>query len=324
LESARVKVHTSRTAAFAAEQQTWQAEDVARGVGHLGSTLAGYAKMRPPANIDREQPRTRPWSRVRLFVVDVNFLPILLTISLLNLVLRRVLTLEFPGPEILVSYIGDVKLFQQKSRSGKGPLAGLGEPPRVTLRRRMVQALVQMATANYHKWYVFTHSQGTVLAFNGLMETADALPNYLDKAHWGAAKAAIGGQATTPLSDEAAGNMMPTRPAWLAPDDIIDRRALFARLAGFMTDGSPLDKFAVLWPAIVPLNNDETVFQGDFEWINVYDATEPVADRLRYFGPQSSSDLAPQNVSYKADGVHLLSRNRGKTPGNTGQDDSKW
>ncbi len=29
LESARVEVHTSSTAAFAAEQQTWQAEDVA-------------------------------------------------------------------------------------------------------------------------------------------------------------------------------------------------------------------------------------------------------------------------------------------------------
>ncbi len=351
--TARVEVRTSPTAAFAAEQQTWQAEGVAPvmvevtdddGVvtelhfhevwwadldepatlwvrikfwmwglsmwslrGHLESSRTGYAEMRPPANIDRKRPRIRLWSRVRLFVVGMIILLILLTISLLNLVLRRVLNLNIPGPEILVDYIGDVKLFQQKSRSGKGPLAGLGEPPRVTLRRRMVQALVHMAMADYERWYVFAHSQGTVLAFNGLMETGNTLPNYLDEAHWTAAKDEIGGRAPTRLSDEDAGDMMPTRPAWLARDDIIDRQKLFAGLAGFMTYGSPLHKFAVLWPAIVPLKNDETVFRDDFEWINVYDATDPVADRLQYFGPESPSGPAPQNVSYKAGGVHLLS-----------------
>ena len=156
--------------------------------GHLKSSRTGYAEMRPPANIDRKRPRIPLWSRVRLFVVGMIILLILLTISLLNLVLRRVLNLSIPGPEILVDYIGDVKLFQQKSRSGKGPLAGLGEPPRVTLRRRMVQALVHMATADYDRWYVLAHSQGTVLAFNGLMETGNTLPNYLDEAHWKAAK----------------------------------------------------------------------------------------------------------------------------------------
>lgn len=351
--TARVEVHSSATAAFAAEQQTWQAEDVAPVMvevtdaegsvtelhfhevwwadldepatlwvrikfwmwglsmwslrGHLKSSRTGYAEMRPPANIDRKRPRIRLWSRVRLFVVGMIILLILLTISLFNLVLRRVLNLSIPGPEILVDYIGDVKLFQQKSRSGKGPLAGLGEPPRVTLRRRMVQALVHMATADYDRWYVLAHSQGTVLAFNGLMETGNTLPNYLDEAHWKAAKDEIGGTAPTRLSDEDAGDMMPTRPAWLAPDDIIDRQKLFAKLAGFMTYGSPLHKFAVLWPAIVPLNNDETVFRDDFEWINVYDATDPVADRLDNFGPESPSGPAPLNVSYKAGGVHLLS-----------------
>ncbi len=167
--TARVEVRTSPTAAFAAEQQTWQAEGVAPvmvevtdddGVvtelhfhevwwadldepatlwvrikfwmwglsmwslrGHLESSRTGYAEMRPPANIDRKRPRIRLWSRVRLFVVGMIILLILLTISLLNLVLRRVLNLNIPGPEILVDYIGDVKLFQQKSRSGKGPLA---------------------------------------------------------------------------------------------------------------------------------------------------------------------------------------------------------
>ena len=217
--------------------------------------------------------------------------------------LRRVFTISIPGPEVLVNYIGDVKLFQQKNRIGKGPLAGLGERPRVTLRRRMVRALVQMGTANYDRWYVLAHSQGSVLALNGLMETQEALPNYLNRAQWDVARAAsIDRRSSTPLSEQEAGEMMPFRPAWLEPDDVIDRRVLFAKLAGFLTYGSPLDKFAVLWPAIVPLNRDSEVFRSDFEWINVYDATDPVADALKYFDQPT-----PRNISYKASGIHLWS-----------------
>jgi len=353
--SVRVVVHSSRTAAYAAEQEIWNAEDGAPVTvevtdtagavtelhfhevwwadldepatlpvrirfwlwglsmwslrGYLKPKLSGYGrnKMRPPSDADGTQPTIGFFGRVRLFVVGMIFLLILLTISLLNLLTRRVLSVGLPGPEILVNYVGDVKLYQQKGRSGKGPLAGLGERPRVTLRRRMVRALVQMATEDHDRWYLLAHSQGTVLAFNGLMETADSLPNYLDKAQWDAAKAKIGGTASTPLSPQEEADMMPGRPAWLRPDEIIDRSALFAKLAGFMTYGSPLDKFAVLWPVIVPMNGNETVFRNDFEWINVYDATDPVSSSLKHFHPKANQRLAPKNISYKARGLHLWS-----------------
>ena len=50
----------------------------------------------------------------------MSFLLILLTVSLANLVLRRFPTLDVPRPDILVDDIGDLKLFQQKKRIGKG------------------------------------------------------------------------------------------------------------------------------------------------------------------------------------------------------------
>ena len=347
-ERVRVAVHGSRTAAYAAEQQTWEADeaapvfievtDKANAVTELHFhevwwadldepatfwvrlrfwlwglsmwSLRAYAqnrqpgyernRMRLPADGKGTSVGISCSGRLRLFAVGMIFLLILLTVSLLNLLARRLLGVELPGPEVLVNYVGDVKLYQQEGRSGKGPLVGLGDWPRVTLRRRMVRALVQMAGEGYDRWYVLAHSQGTVLAFNGLMETADSLPNYLDRAQWDSARQNDFAGTAPPLTDDEAKKMMPRRPAWLDPSDTIDRGALFEKLHGFMTYGSPLDKFAALWPAIVPMNGDESVFRPDFEWINVHDPTDPVADALEYFRPV-------KNLSYKAAGVHLWS-----------------
>jgi hypothetical protein len=48
----------------------------------------------------------------------------------------------------------------------------------------MVRALVDVATANYDRWYILAHSLGTVVAFNGLMTHAHSFPNYLDERRW--------------------------------------------------------------------------------------------------------------------------------------------
>ena len=47
---------------------------------------------------------------------------------------------------------------------------------------------------------------------------------------------------------------MPRRPGWLAPTDIAYRSVIFKHLAGILTYGSPLEKFAGLWPALVPIS----------------------------------------------------------------------
>jgi hypothetical protein len=82
-----------------------------------------------------------------------------------------------------------------------------------------------------------------------------------------------------------------------------------------LTYGSPLDKFAAIWPARVPINKkDEGLSEhnGDkTEWINVYDPTDPVAAQLDAFArPQDAISkilLEPTNFAYAAHSVLLLS-----------------
>lgn len=102
---------------------------------------------------------------------------------------------------------------------------------------------------------------------------------------------------------------------------MINRALLFKRLRGFFTYGSPLDKFAYLWPRNVPLNPEErAVFSNDFEWINVYDDTDPVGGHLDH-APYPELDatsetrrdapaVIPENLAYRACPVLLFSHIR--------------
>ncbi len=297
--------------------------------------LPGSERMDWPNNGQKNQTTISGWARVhlRLFWVSLVILLTLPVLSLLNFVLRGLLAFNIPRPDILAQFIGDVKLFQQEKRIGKGPLQDLGLPPRVTLRRRMIRGLVEMALRRYHRWYILAHSQGTVLAFNGIMETAQSLPNYLTTDLWRRCIAkslrrdSLIREAQTDqekLTDEEKRKMQPSFPSWRDKDYILDRRELFKNLRGLLTYGSPLSKFAALWPAIVPLNRDKYVFHKDFQWLNVYDPTDPVAGATQPFQSQpSQSDKSPSEVTtpefsnykaaepvdfaYKANRFHLLS-----------------
>ena len=286
--------------------------------GKFDSGLPGSKRMKWPNNVQEGQTSINGWARARLFWVSLVILLILPVLSLLNFVLRRVLALKIPPPDILAQFIGDVKLFQQEKRIGKGPLQDLGSPPRVTLRRRMIRGLIEMALRPYDRWYVLAHSQGTVLAFNGIMETAQSLPNYLTKDLWRRciAKSLIKkAQKHEELTAEEKETMQPSFPSWRDKEYILDRRELFKNLRGLLTYGSPLSKFAALWPVIVPLNQDSHVFHKDFQWLNVYDPTDPVAGATQPFqSSQSSSGSGsnykapePIDIPYKANQFHLLS-----------------
>jgi virulence-associated protein VagC len=251
------------------------------------------------------------WHRVYLFIVSFVMLLLLPLLWALGRALRSILGLDI-RPDILVEYLGDVKLYQQDKRAGKKMLTDLGEhPPRVSIRKRIISAYVEMALQNYDRWYVLSHSLGTVPAFNGLMETQQSLPNYLEKelwAKWREQRPDNFRSAKNSVSDENKENMLPQRPIWLKNDEIVDRSKLFSNLKGFVTYGSPLSKFAVLWPSIVPINRDLSVFRKDFEWINIFDPTDPVADFTRFFSSNNTTGvLVPREISYKAENVFLLS-----------------
>ncbi len=243
-------------------------------------------------------------------------LPLLATISRgLSIFDIRILPLD-----VLSQYLSRVRIFQQSVRNAPGTLEDFDQPPRVPIRRRMIESLVKMALAKYNRWYILAHSQGTVLAFNGLMELEQMLPNYLPKDLWKKAQKALGKKA--PEGEEARGVMYPKRPHWLEDNDLICRKKLFKNLHGFLTYGSPLKKFARLWPAIVYLNKDEKVFDHRFEWINIYDPTDPIAGPvMKIFDPLPLEDPVPptkhptedyrapnpSDIAYRSPSIHLIS-----------------
>lgn len=227
-----------------------------------------------------------------------------------------------PEPSLIFLFVGDVKTYEQAGGPGKGSLADPDQPMRATIRRRMIARMVEMAARrDLDRWYIFAHSLGTIPAFNALQETELALPNYLGKQAWEALDARFKTSApfTPPGETPSTDHMMPRRPAWLKPTDGIDRHRLFERFAGFVTYGSPLDKFAAMWPRVVPLNRQAAVFSKGCEWVNLHDPTDPVAARLDAFEPpQNRADadtarriaLVPQNIASRASWLFGLSHIR--------------
>lgn len=227
------------------------------------------------------------------------------------------LSKKLPDPSLIFLFLGDVMIYERPVTPGHGTMEDPDLPIRTTIRRRVVSAITTMARGPYKRWYILAHSLGTVPAFNALQETEIALPNYLTKKEWDDLPAAL--KTSTPFvadkSTRDTDHMMPRRPPWLANTDGISRVALFERFQGFVTYGCPLDKFATLWPRIVPLNKQTAVFQPGCEWINLHEPTDPVAGCLDAFNapppdPQEKSprkQLPPQNFASRSLWVFLLS-----------------
>jgi hypothetical protein len=232
-----------------------------------------------------EPPNASLRVRIYLFLVSLVVFLLLPLLWLAGKLLNSILGLNIK-PDVLVDFLGDVKLYQQPFRSGMGPLVELGKsltggvghgkqvlraPPRFSIRRRVISAMVEMCMEDYQRWYVLSHSLGTVCAVNGLMEADIALPRYLDEKLWQrwcawCRKKEKNVAVTRNLSDkekQAQATALPLRPSWLSVDntEFIDRQALFQALEGFLTYGSPISKFARLWPATVPLNTNTSVFR---------------------------------------------------------------
>jgi hypothetical protein len=223
------------------------------------------------------------------------------------------------SPSILTSYVGDVRIYTQGPGKGGGNITDIGQPWRATIRRRMISQLVAMAERDYARWYVMAHSLGSIVAFNAVQEPEWNLPNYLDPGHaerlrtgrpdlWVDRPPATG----EPVPD--LNKMMPRRPIWLSENDRISRSGLFKNFCGLITYGSPLDKFAALWPRIVPINRQRNVFSADADWINLSDATDPVGADIEAFEAGwsfgTSADRSPFNIRVKASPFFLLAHIR--------------
>lgn len=231
----------------------------------------------------------RVWVWTQLFGLSVLFFLMLVSIDLLYFIFTR-----FSSQAkwlqnirtIIYDYLGDVKLFQDWFNRDDNNLETLGEKSRVAIRRRMVRALLQTAAevdrGYLAGYYIFAHSLGTVVAFNALMELEVTLPNYLTEQEWNGLPFPFKRQANS----NAPTSQQPRRPPWLGPRDAINRDRVFAGLRGVLTMGSPLDKFAAMWPVIVPVNKQPVrTPPHTVPWINVADSQDIVAGTIDLFGP---------------------------------------
>jgi hypothetical protein len=282
------------------------------------STFASARASRDPIAPGGSTPLKILWVRVRLF--GVSFVAVLgaMSVGLLTFLAKRLANLEPPDIiKVFVNYVAGVKLYNQRKRYGLGfParqmdfLDSISEPPRVSVRRRMIRVIAQAARARYQRWYIFAHSLGTVVAFNGLMESAYAWPGYFDEATWNALVAdgfAGPARGDWPLPD---GRTLPARPVWCSNDAIAYRSRIFERLHGVLMMGTPLEKFATLWPGRVPITA-EPAFRPGTSWLSIYDPIDPVSGVLRAFNePDARCSPTPETFGYAADWRLLISHIR--------------
>lgn len=235
-----------------------------------------------------------PWARFKLLLAGVAAAFAAVTWSLAKRLAGALLG-QAPSPTLIVQYVGDVRTYTEAGGPGLGTPTDPGQPRRVGIRRRMVAEMVAVAAQPLDGWYVLAHSQGTVVAYNGLTEIGHTLPNYLSEAQWR-------GLPTQFTSDPGCAvrrdieNMMPSRPPWLADGDVLNRPAMFANLRGLLTYGSPLGKYAALWPRIVAtatdrVNKDERTFPPECRWINFAAPQDPVAGMFSGSFPTGADDF---------------------------------
>jgi hypothetical protein len=295
--------------------------------GKSGSTLPTASSVRPPRVAGRTASRALTdhiWTRVRL--LSVGFVAVIgaASVGMVTFLAERVLNLRAPNAiRIFVNYVAGVKLYNQQTRFGIGfPLKRqdfldtIGEPPRVSIRRRMIRTIMEVAEGvqegekrlPYDRWYVLAHSLGSIVAFNGLMETAYAWPGYFTEKLWGDLCASgLAGPARPdwplPSSDDVTS---PMRPVWAKPADVAYRSRIFKNFHGMLTFGCPLEKFATIWAARVPISK-EPAFRPGTIWLNVFDPIDPVSGVLRSFdGNPATCCPKPHNIGYAAGGVLLL------------------
>jgi hypothetical protein len=242
------------------------------------------------------------WDRLRLFSLSTFFALLGFSIGILLFFVTRLLNWQAPDVlKTLSNYVSSVKLYNQKKRFGAGLipakeefLDAIDEPPRVSIRRRMIRAIADVASYRdedikngYARWYILAHSQGSVVAFNGLMETAYAWPGYLDATRWDILKdVGLAGPGRVGMIIPTS-RIMPRRPGWAAANEIVYRSRVFERFSGLLTYGCPLEKFAGLWPALVPISR-EKAFKAEIPWINLYDPLDPISGRMKSFTSQPS------------------------------------
>jgi hypothetical protein len=255
------------------------------------------------------------WVRAGLYLVGCLFLMTSLTIGLALNLAKRLFNFEPPNiARIFTNYLSSIKLYSQNHRggsklSGRGAdfLDSIDNPPRVSVRRRMIRTLADVASQKYSRWYVMAHSLGSVVAFNGLMEPEFSWPGYLDEGRWRTlCDCDMAGRARDDAALPTEAGAVPPRPGWADPREIVYRRKIFARFRGLLTYGNPLEKFAAIWPGLVPVCR-HPAFTTDTQWFNIFDPLDPVSGVMQSW-PTADPEYCPpaKNIGFATSRFLLL------------------
>ncbi len=259
--------------------------------------------------------------KIKLFFVAVFFTLLGFSIAVIIFILKRLFDMETPKPlQTVTNFVSGVKLYNQRYRRAPSLLPdnddfldNIDAAPRYSIRRRMMRALADVALRGYDRWYVLAHSLGSLVAFNGLMETAYTWPGYLDERRW---NELMRKQMAGPLAsgaDPVPAETTPRRPSW-SGNDIAYRKRIFEKFQGMLTYGSPLEKFAAIWPARVPIAR-EPAFRPGVVWVNAMDPVDPVSGVLKSFNslPEDCCPY-PNNIGYRAHWALLYAHLKYLTP----------
>ena len=271
-------------------------------------------------------------ARLKIYWISTFFTGLSFTLGLFFWALKRLLDINPPTlMQTFTNYLSSIKLYNQQVRLGLGVpgvpadfLDALGEPPRVSIRRRMVRAIADVAGAGYDRWYILAHSLGSIVAFNGIQEPAYAFPAYLDEERWQKLKADGMGGAANPahfIPPPAGEAVSPQRPGWLKNDVVAFRAKIFKNFHGVLTYGCPLGKFSAIWPALIPFCA-EPAFQKGTVWINAFDPLDPVSGPLKALDFKYPASVKPRleccpprsNLGYASSDVLLLAHVKYLTP----------
>ncbi|MDJ0903975.1 MAG: hypothetical protein QNJ55_34830 [Xenococcus sp. MO_188.B8] len=261
----------------------------------------------------KSQQGSRLVARFEYFLIGL-FLTICQPLLFILRTVLRFLDIDFPLT-LIADYLGKLRLYQQPRNSGKDSIEDINFPPRFSIQRRMINALVRMAISDYDRWYVWSHSLGSIVAYNAFSMPEATLSHYVSHSIWEEIETWDTDHSDKQLLFEILNTNTlrpkPYRPVWQRKR--ISRKSLFDKCEGLLTYGSPFWRIADLWPDLVK-RNTQADFKSEFNWYNVLDPSDPVATRTAELFRDGSGNsqqgkdkrLYPKDVFYRTPRPFLL------------------
>ena len=230
-----------------------------------GITIWGKKYFDPPPagmrtiNVGKfKRLKTRLW----LAVLSIVFLVLLLTLRIVNQASVIVFKKSLPLGQTLYNFLGDVQLFVNEEIRFD-TLETLDRKSRYAIRTRLWNVIARANIDPIQEIYILAHSLGTVVTFNALMETQDVIPSYIDDE-----------DLRTTLQQKG----------FIDAQGKANREKFLSKISAVFTLGSPLDKFAAIWPRVIPVNlDDPRKAKNPIPWFNVHDILDVVGANLDHF-----------------------------------------